>query len=202
MTQGMVKMTEMEQWITCSQVLRLWGPGSLQGYGCSSETKWWWVKEPSLPYLRHSPSPHENVPTVDLEAVGREQDVSWVGTGTHRPSLLPIERSDELFRLEHPSVGQPTVVFWEVEWILSFRGRRSRNKVFVGEPADGSLAFTHLKGVLTLHLSKTKSNAKTAPCRDQGTVDPLEANFLASWGHYPFQARNFPGLNQEGNWLT
>ena len=28
---------------------------------------------------------------------------------------------------------------WEVRWTLSFRGRRSRNKVSVGEPAEGSL---------------------------------------------------------------
>ena len=61
---------------------------------------------------------------------------------THRPSLLPIEWSGELFGL------------WQRFWFavlmpredtqtLSFRGRRSRNKVSVGEPAEGSLSFLH-----------------------------------------------------------
>ena len=32
-------------------------------------------------------------------------------------------------------------MIWELAWTLSFRGRRSRNKVSVGEPAEGSLAW-------------------------------------------------------------
>ena len=35
--------------------------------------------------------------------------------------------------------GSPLSTSWEVHWTLSFRGRRSRNKVTVGEPAIGSL---------------------------------------------------------------
>ena len=34
------------------------------------------------------------------------------------------------------------VLFWKVEWTLLLRGRRSRNKVSVGEPAEGS--FTRI----------------------------------------------------------
>src|SRR6201986_5623545 len=56
---------------------------------------------------------------------------------THRPSLLPIERLSEAFGLaqvvgnddQSRKVGQT--------W--SFRGSKSRNKVSVGEPAEGSL---------------------------------------------------------------
>ena len=57
---------------------------------------------------------------------------------THRPSLLPIEWSDENYGL---SVWAAFVAYAsrEVVWTLSFRGRRSRNKVSVGEPAEGSL---------------------------------------------------------------
>ncbi|KAK8610538.1 hypothetical protein V6N13_081694 [Hibiscus sabdariffa] len=57
---------------------------------------------------------------------------------THRPSLLPIEWFGELFGprrrgrfATHDVVRSPLP--------LSFRGRRSCNKVFVGEPAKGSL---------------------------------------------------------------
>ena len=57
---------------------------------------------------------------------------------THRPSLLPIEWSDENYGL---GVWAAFVAYalQEVVWTLSFRGRRSRNKVSVGEPAEGSL---------------------------------------------------------------
>ena len=61
---------------------------------------------------------------------------------THRPSLLPIEWSDENYGL---SVWAAFVAYAsrEVVWTLSFRGRRSRNKVSVGEPAEGSLTSFH-----------------------------------------------------------
>ena len=59
---------------------------------------------------------------------------------THRPSLLPIECASEV----------SGVWFWlwfaklrsrEVAQTCPFRGRRSRNKVSVGEPAEGSLSY-------------------------------------------------------------
>ena len=37
--------------------------------------------------------------------------------------------------------GAPPPTSREVHWTLSFRGRRSHNKVFVGEPAEGSLSW-------------------------------------------------------------
>ena len=57
---------------------------------------------------------------------------------THRPSLLPIEWSDEHCEAR-PKDGPPSVGSYEALQILSFRGRRSRNKVPVGEPAGGSV---------------------------------------------------------------
>ena len=39
---------------------------------------------------------------------------------------------------------------WEFPRILASRGRRSRNKVSVGEPADGSLESTLNKSTLLL----------------------------------------------------
>ena len=39
---------------------------------------------------------------------------------------------------------------WEVTQTLSSRGRRSRNKVSVGEPAEGSLPNIHIPTVLTV----------------------------------------------------
>ena len=56
---------------------------------------------------------------------------------THRPSLLPIEWSGELFG---PTLRRFSALCGKVSRTLSFRGRRSRNKVSVGEPAEGSFA--------------------------------------------------------------
>ena len=50
---------------------------------------------------------------------------------THRPSLVPTEGHNELD-------GLLGFILAEVYQILSFVGTRSRNKVFVGEPAEGS----------------------------------------------------------------
>ena len=57
---------------------------------------------------------------------------------THRPSLLPIERLSEILGLAQwfPLLG------WEVTQTWSFRGSKSRNKVSVGEPAEGSFLYT------------------------------------------------------------
>ena len=67
---------------------------------------------------------------------------------THRPSLLPIEWSDENYGL---GVWAAFVAYalQEVVWTLSFRGRRSRNKVSVGEPAEGSLTSSFMLWGLT-----------------------------------------------------
>ncbi len=59
---------------------------------------------------------------------------------THRPSLLPIEWFNEIFGLEPGRAGNgAALVLREVNLIESFRGSKSRNKVSVGEPAEGSL---------------------------------------------------------------
>ena len=57
---------------------------------------------------------------------------------THRPSLLPIEWISELHGL-CVSIGCPLQLDREVNQTWSFRGSKSRNKVSVGEPAEGSL---------------------------------------------------------------
>ena len=54
---------------------------------------------------------------------------------THRPSLLPIEWLSEI--LGDESVRKCALVELAQTW--SFRGSKSRNKVSVGEPAEGSL---------------------------------------------------------------
>ncbi|KAL2319127.1 hypothetical protein Fmac_033003 [Flemingia macrophylla] len=58
----------------------------------------------------------------------------------HCPSLLPIEWSGEVFGLRrHGRFAARDVV--RSPRTLSFRGRRSRNKVSVGEPVEGSLSM-------------------------------------------------------------
>ena len=51
-------------------------------------------------------------------------------------------------------------VLWKVEWTLLLRGRRSRNKVSVGEPAEGSI--THFQ--LYNQQSKVGSLLPMAAC--------------------------------------
>ena len=65
---------------------------------------------------------------------------------THRPSLLPIELYCEF---KGP-------IIWKFSQTELFKGKRSRNKASVGEPADGSLRFPRYKHKqLWLKLYKT-----------------------------------------------
>ena len=57
---------------------------------------------------------------------------------THRPSLLPIEHFSEVLGLRAWRVALPG--FREDDQTVVFRGSKSRNKVSVGEPAEGSLS--------------------------------------------------------------
>ena len=58
---------------------------------------------------------------------------------THRPSLLPIERFSEVLGLWSWRVTQ--LGLREDDQTVAFRGSKSRNKVSVGEPAEGSLCY-------------------------------------------------------------
>ncbi len=60
---------------------------------------------------------------------------------THRPSLLPIERYGEDLGWQESLCAARYIVPSDFVQTLSFRGRRSRNKVSVGEPAEGSLTL-------------------------------------------------------------
>ena len=66
---------------------------------------------------------------------------------THRPSLLPIERFSEVLGLFGRRIALPA---WrEDDQTVAFRGSKSRNKVSVGEPAEGSLPKSlHLFAVI------------------------------------------------------
>ena len=68
---------------------------------------------------------------------------SWLpALCTHRPSLLPIERFSEVLGLFGSRI---TLTAWrEDDQTVAFRGSKSRNKVSVGEPAEGSLSVASL----------------------------------------------------------
>ena len=55
---------------------------------------------------------------------------------THRPSLLPIERFSEVLGLLAWRFTLPR--WWKDDQTVALRGSKSRNKVSVGEPAEGS----------------------------------------------------------------
>ena len=57
-------------------------------------------------------------------------------------SLLPIERFSEVLGLFGSRI---TLTAWrEDDQTVAFRGSKSRNKVSVGEPAEGSLSVASL----------------------------------------------------------
>ena len=54
----------------------------------------------------------------------------------------PVAPTDWVIRwiIRTAAVFSSWILLWKVWWTLSLRGRRSRNKVSVGEPAEGSFA--------------------------------------------------------------
>ena len=77
--------------------------------------------------------------------MSRYLSIMYIGSEnrcTHRPSLLPIEWLSEALGLAY-YCRQRLVICREVGQTWSFRGSKSRNKVSVGEPADGSLTHTY-----------------------------------------------------------
>ena len=81
-------------------------------------------------------------------------------------SLPFVHTARRSYRLNDPvrppdcgnAAGSPAAMLWEAVQTLSFRGRRSRNKVSVGEPAEGSL--------LVYFLSCAKSELKKIAKRE------------------------------------
>jgi hypothetical protein len=67
----------------------------------------------------------------------------------------PVNNSDRSRWTNHP-------LFWKVSWTLLLRGRRSRNKVSVGEPAEGSFVSfnNNLSWCLTYSYSLYNSKFK------------------------------------------
>jgi hypothetical protein len=63
---------------------------------------------------------------------------------THRPSLLPIECFSEIFGLVFRAALGSFGLYRKDAQTGSFRGSKSRNKVFVGEPAYGSLPYMYV----------------------------------------------------------
>ena len=79
---------------------------------------------------------------------------------THRPSLLPIEWINEGSGLARSRPATVAIDRRELVQIRSFRGSKSRNKVSVGEPAEGSLPISHT----LLCVLKTTVNSSFVAC--------------------------------------
>ena len=70
---------------------------------------------------------------------------------THCPSLLPIGRFSEVLELLAWWFTLPH--WWKYEQTVALRGSKSRNKVSLGEPAEGSLlinTYTIFKQIIIL----------------------------------------------------
>ena len=97
------------------------------GESCETSSCWGLIFE-ILDHERGIPSKRKSAACVDYVPA----------LCTHRPSLLPIEWFSE------DSGSSPDAQQWACGWgeavqTVSFRGSKSRNKVSVGEPAEGSL---------------------------------------------------------------
>ena len=64
----------------------------------------------------------------------------------------PVAPTDWVIRwiIRTAVVFSSWILLWKVWWTLSLRGRRSRNKVSVGEPAEGS--FAHVQHILLIFM--------------------------------------------------
>ena len=63
--------------------------------------------------------------------------------------------------------GSPAAAPREAVQTLLFRGRRSRNKVSVGEPAEGSLSFLHPHPVYRSRLLCSRARSLHGRCSDE-----------------------------------
>ena len=95
---------------------------------------------------------------------------------THRPSLLPIE-----WLSEASGAGVPRN--WDsgkTGQTWSFRGSKSRNKVSVGEPAEGSLSIFPLYGEANENLGLFALGSRPA-CRYPLGQFQNACGYLAAW---------------------
>ena len=118
-------------------------------------------------------------------------------------SLPFVHTARRSYRLNGPvrfsdwgnAAGSPAAMPREVTQTLSFRGRRSRNKVSVGEPAEGSLPIDPLSTVsthtvlslwhrrkleavvlYTFHTLATRNATEAGTCRPYFTVHTTSNN--------------------------
>ncbi len=84
---------------------------------------------------------------------------------THRPSLLPIECFSEIFGLVFRAALGSFGLYRKDAQTGSFRGSKSRNKVFVGEPAYGSLPLRDCSPIMstTPLTSRSRMHASSSP---------------------------------------
>ena len=105
---------------------------------------------------------------------------------THRPSLLPIEWFSEVSGSAALGAATLPVARREAGQTVLFRGSKSRNKVSVGEPAEGSLPFSRY--FLTPPCTAPGSRASGAG------FDPLPSKGGLSLDGFPGGSRGGPSL--------
>ena len=107
-------------------------------------------------------------------------------------SLPFVHTARRSYRLNDPvrppdcgnAAGSPAAMPREAVQTLSFRGRRSRNKVSVGEPAEGSLSFLHPHHVYCCRPCRRRVCCMFAHARTVLDNTPPRADFLESTHHW------------------
>ena len=118
-------------------------------------------------------------------------------------SLPFVHTARRSYRLNDPvrsldcgnAAGSPAAMPWEAAQTLSFRGRRSRNKVSVGEPAEGSLA-----GSFHPHLLRSVRVSRWRLVRLRPGLRPVaRAPPPPSRARTPFPPGGLRGLGRTGS---
>jgi hypothetical protein len=142
--------------------------------------------------LKHSTSPPRPTGLGNLLKLLRDGDrllqllifnEEFLVSACHQRALITslpfVHTARRSYRLNDPvrppdcgnAAGSPAAMLWEAVQTLSFRGRRSRNKVSVGEPAEGSLPVfppTHCAHRFATRGRVARLAARRVSTHDQG----------------------------------
>ena len=113
-----------------------------------------------VPHERGIPSKRESSARVDYVPA----------LCTHRPSLLPIVPVNERLGLVPWPASRPALACREDVQIIRNRGSKSRNKVSVGEPADGSLPKRLFYICVPARVYKLQNRPQTNPFERMNTA--------------------------------
>ena len=115
-------------------------------------------------------------------------------------SLPFVHTARRSYRLNDPvrppdwgdAFGSPDATLREAVQTLLFRGRRSRNKVSVGEPAEGSLSFLHPHRAYRYTVVSYLPLCGVASCQIAGRGAPCFGSPTGLWSRLLIESWSWP----------